>query len=101
MVLLPLTSLLRFKCINKHWLKLVDISLQHLCNQMPLENLYFIGCYGSSMGPTTTTTTPSAIPLTRDLGRSESRQPYPCKYYYSQRGRFQRPTKILRKPFCN
>ena len=30
--------------------------------------------------PPPPTTTPSAIPLTRGLGRSESRQPYPCKY---------------------
>ena len=35
----------------------------------------------------TTTTTPSKIPLTRGLRRSECRQPYPCKYHYSQRGR--------------
>ena len=37
----------------------------------------------------TTTTTPSVIPLTRGLGRSECSQPYPSKYHYSQRGRFQ------------
>ena len=36
---------------------------------------------------TSTTTTPSKIPLTRGLRRSECRQPYPCKYHYSQRGR--------------
>ena len=35
---------------------------------------------------TTTTTPPIVIPLTRGMGRSECRQPYPCKYHYSQRG---------------
>jgi len=33
---------------------------------------------------TTTTTPPIVIPLTRGMGRSECRQPYPCKYHYSQ-----------------
>ena len=45
---------------------------------------------------------PSMIPLSRGLGRSECRQPYPCKYHYSQRGRFQKThRKFLRKPFCS
>jgi len=51
---------------------------------------------------TTTTIIPlSVILFTWGLGRFECRQPYPCEYHYSQRGRFQRPTKFLRKPFCN
>jgi len=29
---------------------------------------------------------PNVIPLTRDLGRSEYGQLYPCEYHYSQRG---------------
>jgi len=48
----------------------------------------------------TTTTSPNVIPLSRGLRRSGCRQPYPRKYHYSQRGRFQKThKKILRKPF--
>ena len=45
----------------------------------------------------TTTTPPSMIPLTQSLGRSECRQPYPCKYHYSQRGRFQKTEEKKRE----
>jgi len=49
-----------------------------------------------------TTTTPNMIPLTRGLGRSVCRQPYPCKYHYSQRGRFQKTHKnFCEKHFCS
>jgi len=39
------------------------------------------------------TTPPSMIPLTRGLGETELGNPYPCKYHYSQRGRFQKTHK--------
>ena len=34
------------------------------------------------------------IPLTRGLEKFKCRQPYPCKYRYSQRGRFHKTHKI-------
>jgi len=54
---------------------------------------------GATTTTTTTTTSPNVIPLSRGLGRSKCRQPYPCKYHYSQEADFERPTKFLRKSF--
>jgi len=86
----------------------VDASSSRLIPKDFFGIFFEVSCWIHICNTTTTTTTsPSVISFSRDLGRSECRQPYTCKYRYSQRGRFQKTHNffwenhfVVEKTFC-